>query len=380
MDFALSGDQRKRYNGIITGVNEMCDIYGQPESPSYYSRSQWKAAAALGLTGLCLPNAQGGSGLGVLDTALCMEAFGRACPDTGLVFGIAAHLFACGVPVRDFASAEVRDQILPGMASGNLIGANAVTEQGAGSDLSAQNMMADRHDSYYVLNGEKTFSTNAPVADFFVTYAVTNKQAGFLGYTAFVVPRDFPGVEIGKPFAKMGLHSCPASAVRFNQCKVPDSYRLGEEGTGNTVFQRAMDWERTCLFAGYVGLMDTQSERCISHARNRRQFGHPISRFQAISHRIAIMKQRIEAARLLLYRACWLMDTEQDASLAISLAKVAVSESSVANSLDSVQIFGGDGYLSAGGIEQYLRDSVPTTIFSGTTEIQREIIAKELGL
>jgi clorobiocin biosynthesis protein CloN3 len=268
------------------------------------------------------------------------------------------------------------------MASGRLVAANAITEDEAGSDVGKLSVTATRSESgdSYVLNGEKSFASNAPAADLFVTYGVTEPDAGFLGITGFVVPRDMPGVEVSEPFDKMGLDSCPAGRVRFRDCEVPADYRLGEEGQGAAIFQYSMGWERACLLAAFVGMMDAQLSRCTTHARKRRQFGRPIGENQAVSHRIAAMKLRLESARLLLYRGCWLMDCGRQDPSAVALAKVAVSEAAVANSLDAVQIFGGTGYMAEVGIEQNLRDSIATRIFSGTNDIQRELVAREAGL
>lgn len=338
-------------------------------------------AARLGLTGLCLPERYGGGGLGALDTALCLEAFGEVCRDTGLVFGVAAHLLACAVPVRDFASAQARAELLPGLAGGALIAANAMTEPAAGSDTGLVSTTARRDgDGHYVIDGVKSFASNAAVADLLVTYAVSDPHGGVLGMSAFAVPRSQDGITVEEPMAKMGLWGCPASRIRFDHCRVPASCRLGEEGHGAFIFQRSMLWERACLFALYLGLMERQLAECTGHARSRRQFGRPVGGFQAISHKIADMRLRLEAARLLLYRACWLIDQGQEQPSAAALAKVAVSQAAVANSLDAVQIFGGSGYLMTTGIETQLRDSVPAGIFSGTTEIQKEIIAREAGL
>lgn len=378
MEFDLSEIQLRRYDEIVSAVRD--HVIDDHSDRSHFTRQEWKRAAALGLTGLCLPTAQGGSGLGALDTALALEAFGRGCVDTGLVFAVGAHLLACAVSIRDFASDEVRVDLLSGMAAGDVIGANAMTEDGAGSDVSKLRVTARLEGGAYVLDGEKSFASNAPVADVFVTYAVTDPHAGFLGITAFAVPRDLPGVSVGPLVAKMGLESCPAARVTFEGCRVPESFRLGDDGQGGAVFQHSMAWERACLVAAYLGLMERQLAQCVDHARRRKQFGRAIGEFQAISHRIATMKQRLESGRLLLYRACWLLDQGRDHVGAVALAKVAVSEAAVANSLDAVQIFGGAGYLSENGLERNLRDSVPSTIFSGTSEIQREIIAREVGL
>lgn len=380
MDFDLTVEQQRRYDETLFATRELLNDES-PGTGGYLTRWQWKVAASLGLTGLCLPTAQGGGGLNALDTALSLEAFGRGCRDTGLVFAVCAHLLACAVPVRDFASDEIRDGMVSGLTSGDFIAANAMTEDDAGSDVGRLAVTARRgDDGSYILDGEKSFASNAPAADVIVTYAVTNPKAGFLGVTGFAVPRDLPGVIVGEPLEKMGLNSCPASRVSFQECRVPESHRLGEEGQGGAIFQHSMTWERACLLAAYLGVMEHQLARCVEHARERRQFGRRIGEFQAISHRIAGMKQRLESSRLLLYRGCWLFDNGRDHIGAIALAKLAVSEAAVANSLDAVQIFGGAGYLSAAGIEQQLRDSIPTTIFSGTSEVQRELVAREAGL
>lgn len=241
-------------------------------------------------------------------------------------------------------------------------------------------MTASRSGDGYLLDGEKSFVSNGPAADVFVTYAVSDPRAAFLGISAFAVPRDTPGLEVSAPFGKMGLDSCPAGRVRFNGCFVPEACRLGADGGGSAIFQHSMSWERACLPAIYLGMMETQLDRCVTHATHRRQFDRPIGDNQAVSHRIATMRLRLEGARLLLYRGCWLADREDQDVTATALAKIAVSEAAVANSLDAIQVFGGRGYLTATGIERNLRDSIAARIFSGTNEIQRELVAREEGL
>lgn len=379
MDFDLSPAQRSRRADILAGVGDRLGDR-RPAADTHATRLAFKAAGDIGLTGLCLPAEHGGGELGALDTALGLEAFGRGCPDTGLAFAVAAHLLACAVPVRDFASKEVRGDLLAGLSAGDLVAANAMTEDDAGSDIGRLSMTAEPTEGGYLLNGEKSWASNGPIAGLVVTYAVTDPQAGFLGVSAFAVPTDLPGVELGPPLEKMGLASCPAGRVRFTDCLVPERYLLGDEGMGMAVFQHSMAWERGCLFALYLGQMERQLAQCVTHAARRQQFGKRLADFQAVSHRIVTMKQRLESARLLLYRACWLFDQEQDHVEAIALSKIAVSEAAVANGIDAIQIFGSTGYLADGGVEGQLRDAVPSTLFSGTTEIQRELVAKELGL
>jgi clorobiocin biosynthesis protein CloN3 len=380
MDFDLTPEQHKRSQEFLAAVRHQLPGPLRETPDAHFDRAAWRVAARIGLTGLCLPPEHGGQGLGALDTALALEAFGQACTDTGLVFGVAAHLLACAVPVRDFGEGEVRSRLLAGMACGDLIAANAMTEDGAGSDVSQLATTAVRDGDGYLLNGEKSFVSNGPLADVLVTYAVTDPTAGFLGISAFVVPTDLPGVELCPPMAKMGLYGCPAGRVRFTDCRVPAGYLLGAAGQGGQVFQYSMGWERGCLFGLYLGVMREQLDRCVAHARQRRQFGQAIGAYQAVSHRIAAMSQRLEAARLLLYRACWLVDQGRDHDAAVSLSKLAVSEAAIANGLDAVQVFGGAGYLRPTGIEQQLRDAVPAAIFSGTNDIHRVLVAREAGL
>ncbi|MGW0770459.1 acyl-CoA dehydrogenase family protein [Streptomyces sp. NPDC002676] len=378
MDFEPSPIQRERCADISAVVAERFAEHTTSADPES-ARLAWKTAAGIGLTGLCLPEEYGGAGLGALDTALALEAFGRSCSDMGLVFAVAAHLLSCAVPVLEFGTATAKE-LLTGMAAGDLIAGNAMTEDEAGSDISRIKATATRQGDAYVLEGEKSFVSNAPIADVYVTYAVTDPSAGFLGVSAFAVPRELSGIVVSAPLPKVGLRGCLAARVRFDGCVVPAEYRLGAEGSGAAIFQHSMAWERGVLFAGYLGLMERQLDECVARVTQRRQFGRRIADFQAVSHRIARMRQRLEGARLLLYRACWLLDQGRTDVRAIAMSKTAVSEAAVANSLDAMQLFGATGYLMGNGIEEQLRDCLPTTIFSGTTEIQMELIARESGL
>ncbi|WP_308407468.1 acyl-CoA dehydrogenase family protein [Streptomyces olivochromogenes] len=349
-----------------------------PQEP--FSRTDWGTLGRLGLLGACLPDKYGGLGLGALDTARLYEALGEGCSDTGLVFAASAHLFACAVPISEFGSDDLKSRWLPGICSGEVIAGNAMTEADAGSDVSKLRLTATPVDGGHLLNGEKSFVSNGPAAGLFVTYATTDPEAGHLGQTAFVISADTAGVRAGEPFDKMGLRSTPAGTVTFTDCFVPARQVLGVPGMGATIFQHSMGWERACLFAGYVGMMARLVERTVEHARRRRQFGRRLADFQAVSHRIVDMAMRLETARLLLYRACWDMDQGRPARLAVALSKLAASEGAVANALDAVRIFGGGGFLADVGVEAELRNAVPSLLFSGTSEIQKELAAKELGL
>lgn len=378
MDFAWTEEQEGRYRRTLEAVVGAFPSDRKVQEP--FDREDWATLGRLGLLGTCLPERYGGLGLGALDTARMYEALGEGCRDTGLVFAASAHLFACAVPIAEFGSDDLTSRWLPGICSGELVAANAMTEAEAGSDVSRLKLTATPVAGGFRLSGEKSFVSNGPAADVLVTYATTDPEAGHLGQTAFAVSAGSPGVRLGEPFDKMGLRSTPAGTVTLEDVFVPDDQVLGAPGMGATIFQHSMGWERACLFAGYVGMMARVVRRTTEHARSRRQFGRRIAEFQAVSHRIVDMAMRLETARLLLYRACWEMDRGRPARMAVALSKLAASEGAVANALDAVRIFGGRGLLADVGIEADLRNAIPSVLFSGTSEIQKELAAKELGL
>lgn len=335
----------------------------------------------MGLCGLCISEDFGGTGLGAKSTSVALEALGRECPDGGLWFSVGAHLLACALPVAEFAGESVKRKLLPKLASGEYLGANAATEAEAGSDIFALRTSAVREGESYVLNGAKSYVTNGPASDVMVVYAATRPSDGFMGLSAFAVESRLPGIRFGAPIELVGLDSAPMSSVYFEDCRVPAECILGQEGQGGLIFSRSMLWERACLFAGYLGAMERQLGQVVTYAKERRQAGHAIGKYQAVSHRIADMKIRLESARLLLYRACEKLDQNApDAALSVAMSKVAVSEAAVQSGLDAVQIFGGLGLSAEMGVERQLRDALPSTIVSGTSEIQRNLIAKLLGL
>jgi alkylation response protein AidB-like acyl-CoA dehydrogenase len=375
MDFEWTEEESATYSQIYSRTKP----WPTPDQ-GFFTPPEWKLCASLGLLGLSIPKKYGGEGCGFLATARAAEAFGRGAPDMGLVFAVLAHLFACAMPIAENGDEEMRQVMLPRLSSGEWVGANAITEDGAGSDVTRLAARAEREADGYVLTGEKSFVSNGPAADVFVVYATSQPELGYLGVSAFVVERGTPGLVIGEPFGKLGLDRCPASTLRFDRCIVPARRRLGGEGQGAAIFQAAMRWERTCLFAAYVGRMERLTELCADHARTRIQFGRPIGSNQAISHRLAHMRVRLEAARLLLWRACWLLEQNQPAGAEVAMAKLAISEAAAESAMDAVRIFGGDGIRSDRGIERELRDAVPSLIFSGTSEMQLELIVRELGL
>ena len=377
MRFGWSTEQEQLFEGALAFGRERVPVI--VDSPNAF-RHAFQALGEHGALGLCIDEAWGGMGLPLLTTAGVIEALGRGASDLGLLFSASAHLFACAVPIALHGSDALRHHCLPRLCSGEWVGANAITEANAGSDIARLETRATRDGDFYVLDGTKSYVTNGPVADLLLVYATLDPRHGYMGITAFVVERSTPGVVIGAPFETMGLDSSPIGSVYFESCRVPAGNRLGDEGEGATIFAESMHHERTGLFAAWCGAMQRQLEQVIEHASARVQFRRPIGKHQAVSHRVADMKLRLDAAKLLLYRACWLRDQGQTASVEVAEAKLAVSEAAIQNSLDAIQIFGGAGYMKEVGIERMLRDAVPTTIFSGTSEIQRDLIARGLGL
>lgn len=374
MDFAWTPEQYALSQKIEHAISTQLI----PVPPVF--RSAWRVCGEIGLLGLSIPHEYGGLGLNALSSACALETFGRTCSDMGLVFAVSAHLLACAMPLATYGCPTLKTQVLPHLCSGEWIAANAITEQEAGSDVFAMKTQARPGDANYLLNGRKSFVTNGPLADLFVIYAVTQPRHGYLGISTFAVKRETPGLTASPPFQKMGLATAQAGTLDLEDCQVSADALLGRPGQGAEIFQYSMQWERTCLFAAYLGMLDRQLQQTIDHARTRRQFGRSLAQNQAVSHRIVEMKLRLESARWLIYRACWLLDQGASATLEISLAKLAVSQAAIASSLDALHLHGATGYTAEAGLETMLRDSISTAIFSGSTEIQRDLIARELGL
>lgn len=382
MEFSLTEEQETFRREIIRFCRkELNEDVIERDRAGEFPRELWVKCGDMGLQGLPVPEEYGGVGLTPLSTVVALEAFGYGCEDEGLVFSICAHLLACVVPIWKFGTEAQRKKYLPPLCGGSMIAVNAMTEASSGSDAFAMATRARPDGVGFRLNGNKTFCTNAPVADLALAYALTDAEKGYFGgITAFLVPAGAESFEIGQKFEKMGLRTSPIGEVVFDDVYVANESILGGVGGGSAVFNHSMEWERICLVACHIGTMQRLLERAIEYARTRSASGQPIGKFQAISHRIADMKVRLEAARLLTYRAAWRLDRSREIALDASMVKLFASESLLRSALDTVQIFGGYGFMTDYGLERVLRDAVASTIYSGTSEIQRNIIARWLGL
>ena len=344
------------------------------------ARESWKKCARMGILGLAIPEEYGGSGTDIMTTMLVMEGLGYGCRDNGLIFAMNAQMWSVQHPIFTFGTEDQKQKYLPGLCSGELIGAHGMSEPDSGSDAYSLRTRAERTDEGYILNGTKMFVTNAPVADVAVIFATVNPAKKMGGVTAFLVEKGTPGFKVSRNIEKMGLRTSPMGELIFENCVVPVESRLGSEGAGSAIFNSSMEWERSCILGSHVGAMERQLEECIRYARERTQFGQRIGKFQSVANRVADMKVRLETARLLLYKVAWLKQMGKPAVMEAALAKLYLSESFVQSSLDAIRTYGGYGYMTELEVERDLRDAVGGTLYSGTSDIQRMIIARWLGL
>lgn len=382
MDFSFSEEQAALRDSIVKFARgQLNEGVIERDRAGTFSRELWRKCGAMGLLGLPVPEAYGGSDADPLTCAIALEALGFGCRDGGLVFSLSAHLLACVVPVWKHGTTAQRDRYLAGLCNGNLVGAHAITEPDSGSDTFAMRLRAERDGAGWRLNGSKTFISNGPEADLVVVFAITDAQKRFHGgVTAFLVDRDVPGFSSGQRFAKMGLRTSPVGELIFDNAFLPDDAVLGVVGGGASVFGTAMEWERALLVAAHVGTIERLLETTVAYARSRSQFGQMIGKFQAVAHKAADMKVQLEAARLLVYRTATRLTTSRSISLDASMTKLFVSETLVKVALDAVQLHGGYGFMEEYEVERALRDAIGSTLYSGTSEMQRNIIARWLGL
>jgi alkylation response protein AidB-like acyl-CoA dehydrogenase len=383
MDFSLSAEQRElRAAAIEFARRELDQDVAKRDDAGEFAREAWRACAKFGIQGLPIPEELGGGGADILTTVVVMEALGYGCHDNGLIFSLNAQMWSLELPLVKFGRPEQQTAYLPGLMSGNLIGVHAMTEPDSGSDAFSMRTHAERQGDHYVLNGTKLYITNAPVADVVLVFC-TDRDAPasrLAGISAFLVDKGTPGFSVTRSMEKMGLRTSPMGEIVLADCVVPAASRLGPEGAGMAIFNSSMAWERSCILASALGVMQRQLEACVGYAKTRKQFGQPIGKFQGVAGKVADMYLRLEAARLLIYQAAWLGQQGTPCPAEAAAAKLFTSEALVQSSLDAIQVHGAYGYMKESGIERDLRDAVASTIYSGTSEIQRVILARMLGL
>lgn len=380
MDFSWTEEQLAFRQQIVAFAQaELSGDGSGSDTGAVFPSGLWRKCAEFGLLGIATPAQYGGRGADIMTSVLAMEGLGYGCRDNGLAFAVNGQL-CIQQPLIHFGSATQQREYLPGMSAGTQLGAFAFSEPEAGSDLYSIRTTAEKDGDHYVLNGSKKFITFAPIADFALVFASTNPAFGKWGLTAFLVDTSTPGIHISDPKEKMGLRCVPMGDIVFDSCRVPAACRLGEEGGGVGILNGSLEWERCCVLASQAGAMERILEDCVDYTRTRKQFDVSIGSFQSVSNRIADMKLRLETSRLLLYKAAWLKKEGKTAMLEAALSKLHLSECFVESSLDAIRIHGGNGYMSDFGIERNLRDAIGGVIYGGTSDVQRNTIARLLGL
>jgi butyryl-CoA dehydrogenase len=332
--------------------------------------------AELGFLGLTAPEEYGGAGMDTVSYCIAIEEISKACAATAIVMAVQNSLV--NYILLKFGTDEQKDKYLRPLATGQKIGAFALTEPGAGTDAAAQQTTAVLQGDHYVINGTKHFITNGGFADIVLLFAMTDKSKGHRGISCFIVEKGTPGFSTGKHEHKMGIRASDTCELIFEDCKVPVANRLGQEGEGFKIAMMALDAGRIGVGAQAVGIAQAALEKAIAHAKTRVQFGQPIAQFQAIQFMLADMATQIEAARLLVYNAALKKDAGERFSKEASMAKLFASEVAGFVTTKAVQIHGGYGYMKEYPVERYFRDAKITEIYEGTSEVQRMVIASNL--
>ena len=378
VSFELTGEQR----ALRELAHEFAEKEIRPKAAEYDEHQTHPAdviakAHEVGLMNPHVPEELGGAGLGSMDGAVLGEELCWGC--SGIGTAIVANILGV-LPMLIAGTEEQQREWLPPLLQEPILCSFALTEPNAGSDVSGIQTTATRHGDDYVINGSKMFITNAGHASWLIVFASTDKDARHRGLTAFIVPTDTDGVVVEKHLDKMGQRATDTSALAFQDVKVPASNRLGEEGQGFKIAMQTLDRTRPGTAAGAVGVAMAAFEHAVEYSKERVQFGQPIAMNQGVNFLVADMAAEIEAARLLVWQAAWLLDQGQRATLQSSYAKRFAADTAMKVTTDAVQIFGGYGYIKEFPVEKLMRDAKLFQIYEGTSQIQRLVIARELFL
>jgi butyryl-CoA dehydrogenase len=377
MDVELTEEQRQ--------VRDLCRDFADAElrpnarrwdEAHEFPREAVRKLAELGLMGVAVPPEWGGAGMDHVAYAIAMEEISRGCAGTGVIMSVNNSLY-CD-PVLRYGTDEQKRELLEPFARGERLGCFALTEPMSGSDAGEMRTSATRRGGDYVLSGTKNFITNGPQADVVLVFAMTDRSRAHRGITAFVVPSDAKGFTRGKPDDKVGIRASGSCSVFFEDCAIPERYRLGAEGEGFKIAMSTLDGGRIGIAAQALGIARAAFEEATAYAKERKAFGQPIAQFQAIQFMLADMATEIDAARLLVWRAAVLQDEGKRFSAEAAMAKLYASEMSERVASKSLQVHGGYGYTKDFDVERHWRDSRITEIYEGTSEIQRLVISNAL--
>jgi len=381
MDLSRTTAERNQFQSVLEfAESELNENVGSDDEASVFPREKWKRCAEFGVLAWAIPEQNSGTGMSTVQSSFLMEALGQGCSDNGLTFALGAQMWSVLKTISEFGTAKQIEDTLPALMAAKTIGAFAITEASSGSDAFNIKTSAIAKDEGYILNGEKIMITLAPVADVVIVFAVTDSDAGQWGLSAFLIPTDLPGIKLLPNRTKMGLRSVPFGNLSFTDCHVPATALLGNTGAGASIFNHSQSWERSLVLAPQVGAMQRLLNLCVVFSKQQQRSGNKISKYQAVSHRIANMRIRLEASRLLLYKTAWQLDTDEMSVMEAAITKTYISEAFVDTCHDAIAIHGGVGYICETGIERQLRDAIGATLYGGTVDVQRNIIARLLGL
>lgn len=356
--------------------NEVEPTAAQRDKEQHFDRSIFEKMAELGLTGIPWPEEYGGIGSDFLAYCIAVEELSRVDSSVGVT--LSAHTSLAGWPVYKFGTEEQKQKYLRPMAQGEKIGAYGLTEPGSGSDASGMKTTARLEGDHYILNGSKIFITNGGVADIYIVFASTDPSQRAKGITAFIVESSFPGFSIGKKEDKMGIRSSPTTEIIFEDCKVPVENVLGKVGEGFKIAMMTLDGGRNGIAAQAVGIAQGALDAATQYAKERVQFGKPISAQQGVAFKLADMATATEAARLLTYQAAWLESEGLPYGKESAMSKLFAGDTAMRVTTEAVQVFGGYGYTKEYPVERFMRDAKITQIYEGTQEIQRLVISRML--
>ncbi|QNL45727.1 acyl-CoA dehydrogenase [Oscillibacter hominis] len=379
MDFHLTKEQqmlRKMYREFAE--NEVKPLAEEIDEEERFPMETVEKMAKLGMMGIYFPKEYGGAGGDVLSYAMCVEELAKVCGTTAVI--VSAHTSLCCAPIFEHGTEEQKQKYLPDLLSGRKIGAFGLTEPGAGTDASGQQTTAVLEGDHYVLNGSKCFITNGNVADTFVVFAMTDKKAGNHGISAFIVERDFPGFSQGKHEKKMGIRGSSTCDLIFEDCIVPKENLLGKEGKGFKIAMQTLDGGRIGIASQALGLAEGAIDEAVKYTKERVQFGRRLSQFQNTQFQLADMACRTQAAQHLVYAAAMAKENHESYSEKAAMAKLFAAETASDVTRRAVQLFGGYGYTREYPVERMMRDAKITEIYEGTSEVQRMVIAKYLGV
>ncbi|HET6780470.1 MAG TPA: acyl-CoA dehydrogenase [bacterium] len=376
MDFRLTEEHRMIQSMVREFASrEILPVAAELDHTGTFPHEIIKKAAALGLMGILIPERYGGAGMDAVAYVVAHEELARASAGVQTIITVSNSLVAD--PIVRFGTETQRQKYLPGLCGGTRLGCYCLTEPSAGSDAMSLSTTARRDGDGWVLRGTKAFVSNGVEADTCVVYARTG-QEGARGISAFIVEKSFPGISVGKIEKKLGIKCSSTSEIVLDDCRVPEENQLGEVGAGGKIALSTLDGGRLGIAAQAIGIARAALEDSTAYASERRQFGRPIAEFQAIQWMLADMATRIDAARLLMYRAAYLRQQERRYTKEASMAKLFASETAMWASHKAVQIHGGYGYIQDYAVERYFRDAKITEIYEGTSEIQRLVIARSM--